>query len=145
MGKERRIKTEFQGKIFTLQFKTGEKFTADYGRYPESIIRKLLEYGIKQKFSDYRVGDKLSPSGRVTAWQELDAQLQSGEFVRKISREERERKTFEKLQEFADKYANLPKKQKDLLQKMFPEQVEAAEIFLKSRSKATQASEKAES
>ena len=74
--------------VFTNQL-NDTSFTVTWADYPQEIKDRLLEYGIQQKFSDFKVGHfsgkepLLSKEERLSVMEELDEQLKSGEWKAK--------------------------------------------------------------
>ena len=74
--------------VFTNQL-NDTSYTVSWADYPQEILDRLLEYGIQQKFSDFKVGHfsgkepLLSKEERLSVMEELDEQLKSGEWKAK--------------------------------------------------------------
>lgn len=93
-NKKRQVKFTFEGLKATVNV-TGSDNVKEFDIEPlsDEIKLQLLQYGFKQKLSDYRAGDKLREDEKLEAIEECYGMLASGEFRQKGA--EREKVSFE--------------------------------------------------
>lgn len=77
--KKHQVKTTFSGLIATVNV-NGIKQSFDIADLPDDIKIDLLQYGWKQKVSDYRANDRLQGQDKLDAIVECHEMLDNGNF-----------------------------------------------------------------
>lgn len=77
--KKHQVKTTFTGLIATVNV-NGIKQSFDIADLPDEIKVDLLQYGWKQKVSDYRANDRLQGQDKLDAIVECHEMLDNGNF-----------------------------------------------------------------
>ena len=82
--KRRQVKITFEGLNATVKVNGSDNvMTFDIDGLDDNIKHELLQYGWKQKVSDFRASDKLVEDEKVEAIAECHTMLESGEFRQK--------------------------------------------------------------
>lgn len=82
--KKRQVRITFTEGIATVNVNgSDESQEFDITKFSDDIIEELLQYGWKQKVSDYRASDKLQGSDKLEAIADCHDMLQAGDFRQK--------------------------------------------------------------
>lgn len=89
-SKKRQVKFTFTGLDATVNVNGSDEVKHfSISELSDSIQEQLLQYGFKQKLSDYRAGDKLQGDEKLEAIEECYAMLEAGEFRQKSEPKEK--------------------------------------------------------